>query len=643
MADLPEELLGKQVYLWKISDVIIWITHIKFKQYASNFKSNGIDGTELYELEETDVDGRLGITKKAHKKKLWNNIKKLKYSQASKEAAKAEKKGGKKQELAIEKISNVGRKKIQASGLGVELRVATVEYNFGITCTYCQQEDKVAVIFCPACATGGDFLCEGQVIQSFIRFVVCRKLLIKTCRDTFDRFYSPSERQHYYYNTRTESVQWRKPYCLRSLELKPFMTYDDAAFKIQNMYLVKLAHELVVQKIKEQYEKIYDRTSGHFYYYYTGIEVEDEEEERSTAIVSTNNNSVDSFQNNNNKIGFKIKERIKSFLAIHVQWVKPKNLYSNDCKIVSTEDLAALRIQFAFRTMKAKQFMRVLVRAFFKYCYDPITGKHYYRNTVTGHSMWRKPRMLGKENWDPTDVREWPVNEVAYFFRRMGFKKYGYVDQVRKYQVDGKLLLTFEWEDYNYLGMVQSMHIKQTLLQLHRREWYKTHVDHPEDIARRDRLRRHHNVDAAARLLQRKYRQRYARARIRQFHEIIRVQKAKDAAEKARIEGQDWWPQRIKGVYTGLDPTLKVAYGKRRMVKGVHGWGHYEGSKFIKGPEELNDEHVSRYYTKKLTADATEMKYTGGSVEDAMNNLDASMDHIAFGGGGKKKASKRFN
>jgi hypothetical protein len=59
---------------------------------------------------------------------------------------------------------------------------------------------------------------------------------------------------------------------------------------------------------------------------------------------------------------------------------------------VFTEDLAALRIQFAFRTMKAKQFMRVLVRTFFQYCYDPITGKKYYRNTVTGHSMWRKVR-----------------------------------------------------------------------------------------------------------------------------------------------------------------------------------------------------------------------------------------------------------
>ena len=74
--------------------------------------------------------------------------------------------------------------------------------------------------------------------------------------------------------------------------------------------------------------------------------------------------------------------------------------------------------------------------------------------------------MLGRENWDPSDVREWGIDEVAYFFRRMGFKKYGYVDSIRKYAVDGKLLLTFEWEDYNYLGMVQSMHIKQTLLQV---------------------------------------------------------------------------------------------------------------------------------------------------------------------------------
>jgi len=321
---------------------------------------------------------------------------------------------------------------------------------------------------------------------------------------------------------------------------------------------------------------------------------------------------------------------------------QPVNLYNNDCKIVFTEDLAALRIQFAFRTMKAKQFMRVLVRTFFKYCYDPITGKKYYRNTVNGHSMWRKPRMLGKEQWDPSDVREWGVDEVAYFFRRMGFKKFGYVDSIRNYRVDGKLLLTFEWEDYNYMGMVQSMHIKQTLLQLHRREWYKTHKDHPDDIARRDRLRRHHNVDAAARLLQRKYRQRYARAKIRMFHEIVRVQKQKDEAEKQLREGQYWWPQRVRD-YSGVDRTVKWQHGKRRLQLGVQGWGQYVGGEWVEGREGMNDEHCSRYYTKKLNEEQTKMKFTGGDITEAMNKIDASLDHLGPGQTTKKKSSKRFN
>ena len=47
-------------------------------------------------------------------KKLWKAIQKLKYAQADKEAKKVEKKGGKKAELAIEKTSNVGRKKAKA-------------------------------------------------------------------------------------------------------------------------------------------------------------------------------------------------------------------------------------------------------------------------------------------------------------------------------------------------------------------------------------------------------------------------------------------------------------------------------------------------------------------------------------------------
>jgi hypothetical protein len=161
--------------------------------------------------------------------------------------------------------------------------------------------------------------------------------------------------------------------------------------------------------------------------------------------------------------------------------------------------------------MYAKRFMRKLVRKNFEYLYDPITGRRFFRNKVNDHSMWRKPRMLGREMWDPEDVREWGVEEVVFFLRKLGFAKFGYLENIKKYKIDGCLLLTFEWEDYYYIGMRKSMHIKRTLLNLQKRKFFAKHIDHPKDIQRRDRLRQHFNIDAAARLLQRKYRSRYQR------------------------------------------------------------------------------------------------------------------------------------
>jgi len=529
-----DELEGKPVYTWTTSDVSTWIVSLggAMKNYVQTFLDNDVDGSRLYELTEDDLrPDAINVTKNPHKKKIFNGIKKLRYSQAQQDSKDA-KKAGKSGELMFEKSSNVGKKKQVESGMGVDLHVDGELYQFNTTCTFCQMEDKIALVHCMACK---DFLCEdcdaqvhmhakrknhirtvissfdmdtaGQKIISFIRFIVCQKILKAKVRETFDRFYNPSERMHYYYNLKTNKVQWHKPYCLKSEELRPFMTYDIAAFKIQNLYRVRVAHREVVERLTDQYDKIYDRESGFFYYYYNGVL-----------------NPTPTDPNNRNR----------NFLMEEVTWKKPVNFYSKDAKLLFTEDLAALRIQFAFRNMKAKQFMRILVRTFFDYRYDPITGRHYYRNTVNGHSMWRKPRMLGREKWDPEDVRHFDVDEVVYFFRRLGFKKFGYVDAVRQYQIDGLLLLTFEWEDYVYLGVKQSMHIKQIMLALQRRPWYATHIDHPKDLQRRDRLRRHHNIDAAARLLQKKFRERYARALTRRFHEILRVQKQKEEIERER-------------------------------------------------------------------------------------------------------------
>ena len=641
MSLVPEQLEGKGIFDWTVNDVCVWLDFFGMKQYQESIKRNMINGAELYELLEEDVEERLGVDKKPHRKKLFNGIKKLKYGQARKEQKEAVKAGGSKSTgLAIEKTTNVGRKKEKKAGLGVDLHANGKPYDFEVLCSFCPDPKNVSLVHCPAC---NDFLCEdhdaevhhhvkrknhirtiltaydmdfhAQKIINLLRVVGARRLLLRLCRKLFLRYYDAKNRQHYYFNTKTRLVQWHKPYCLRKLELCSFITPDAAAFKIQSLHRVRKARRRVVELIIEQFEKIYDRESGHFYYFYNGFPHVGPPTEDNPKCLP-----------------------IKSKLVHEVQWKKPVNLYSKDCKVLFTRDLAALRIQFAFRTMKAKQFMRTLVRHFFRYHYDTITGKWFYLNTVNSHSMWRKPYMLGRELWDPDDVRMWGVSEVEYFFRRLGFKKYGYVEAIKDYAIDGRLLLTFEWEDYNYLGMHQSMHIKQILLQLHKRRWYSTHIDHPKDIERRDILRRHHNVDAAARILQKKFRQRYAVARVKALKEVIRLKLAKDEIERQRIEGQNWWPQRVLE-HTGYDPRIKNNYGKRKVFKGVKGWGTYLGGKFVPAPEGYDDVHVSRWYTDKLE------KKTGftGDMSAALAKIDDKDDHLTLHGGGKKESTKRFN
>ena len=95
--------------------------------------------------------------------------------------------------------------------------MAHTQYSHGQICTFCQDENKIALVFCPACGQRGDFLCEdcdaevhhhakrrnhirtvigvydldaaGETVIHFVRHVACRRRLLKICRDTFDRFY----------------------------------------------------------------------------------------------------------------------------------------------------------------------------------------------------------------------------------------------------------------------------------------------------------------------------------------------------------------------------------------------------------------------------------------------------------------------
>ena len=94
-----DELEGKPVYSWSVDDVSIWVVSLggAMKNYVQTFKDNEVDGSRLYELTEDDLNAdAINVTKNPHKKKIFNGIKKLRYSQAKQDS----KKGG---DLVFEK------------------------------------------------------------------------------------------------------------------------------------------------------------------------------------------------------------------------------------------------------------------------------------------------------------------------------------------------------------------------------------------------------------------------------------------------------------------------------------------------------------------------------------------------------------
>lgn len=140
--------------------------------------------------------------------------------------------------------------------LAISLYIDGIPYEHGLICTFCTK--RVAVTHCSACS---DFYCSicdatvhgtkkrkdhhrsviskldlnraSRLITKTFRFNYHLKELQRRCRLKFKRHFDRVSLNHYYYNTVYNTVSWRKPYCLRKLELLPFFTPDYAASLIQ--------------------------------------------------------------------------------------------------------------------------------------------------------------------------------------------------------------------------------------------------------------------------------------------------------------------------------------------------------------------------------------------------------------------------
>mmetsp|Transcript_10082 Transcript_10082/g.26323 ORF Transcript_10082/g.26323 Transcript_10082/m.26323 type:complete len:523 (-) Transcript_10082:206-1774(-) len=441
---------------------------------------------------------------------------------------------------------------------------------------------------------------NARIVKSVFQIRVARRKLLEKCRATFRRFYDSKARNYFYYREDTFETTWHKPYCLKSEELVPLPTPDFAARKIQGMYRTFHALHLVRYRCILSYDKIWSREEQRFYYFnngtslllHGGIEVPNIE------LVGVDDH------------GHKWSKPCGLVKIDQVLWDKPKMMGTHDIRPMWTEDVAAMRIQGMWKLHEARAFIRSIVRGAFQQKTDPLSGKHFYYNTHNHHTAWEIPDLLGNERWDPNDIREWEVKDVVIWLRRLHLKKYAKAFQ--RFDIDGKLLLALDWDDFVDLGIDKAVDIKRILLQYEtkmkkvQKDFFNEYKPAPEEIVRRERLRKHHKIEHAAIIIQRKYMMRYARERVRRMQQAVKLQHDAEKREEERIIGLKWYDERApeysgphKYLVEQNNPKIKQIgkfelhkYGRRNEYKSAHGWGRWQLGDEIENPLDAKGREI---------------------------------------------------
>jgi len=566
MVRLPDNIVGRHIETWSIQDVSIWLSSFGMDHYSKDFSLHGVDGSKLCEITEEDLENKYRVKKIAHRKKIRR---KLRYLQATLHT---------KASYTRKSDLTTTKSELRHSESGMKLYVNGIDYSFGAICTFCQDSSSIAAFHCISCK---DFLCEicdenvhkhikrshhkrarlskfnpdqnGQTVTNFFRYLSCRKTLRLKARESFERFYNPNTKCHYYRNLQTNTIQWNKPICLGSEELAPFLTQETATIRLQGIFRCWIARNLIVKKINEQYFKIYDRFTGRYCYHYHG----------------TNTASHTGHEN----------RRKSKLVTQDTKWEKPTNLRCHDIPLLFTKDVATLRIQLFCRLVLAKKKAKLLARLRIQRIFDPITGSFLYQNLSNGVLSTKMPYILGSELWDPNNIRNWTVDQVKLYFRRFGFKKYGYIESVERYAIDGILLLAFEFVDYKSIGISKSIHIKKIMIDISRHKCSNEQCKHSDaTLMKRDRLRRHHKMIAGTLVIQRLLRQRKAILIVKNIRKAMAMKKAREVNTKIRLKNLAWWPEVCKYRIDAL--ADKKNFGKRIPFESVNGYGTYIGDQW---------------------------------------------------------------
>ena len=489
-----------------------------------------------------------------------------------------------------------------------EIYVNGVVITYKKKCDFC--EKKRAVFHCPSCDNDGDgdgdFLCDscdlevhrhvkrrGHIrtqlpdvtpkeaihkILGCFRYLSARRALIARCRAEFQRYYDPPAKAYFYARPRFGLTTWTKPLCLKDAELCPYPSFDDYVFRIQGGARAKAARNALVTRITETYEKIFSREYTRFYYHFNG----------------------------------------RSKLVPRVRWEKPHFLFWRDLKPYKNDDVAALMIQCQWFAWKARRFIQDAIRKQYAAKTDPLTGRLMYTNLASHKRTLKKPPLLGKEEYDPDDMSLWGIYRLGVWFRRLGYK--WIVPELRKFDVDGKLLLAFEWQDYVDLGFGMAHQIKRLLLDIEKRAFFRTHRDLPVTLVRRDRLRYHHKIEKATILIQRAYRLRYEALQRRREAELARLAREREKAERLRIEGGMWWSKKIAAIPV---PDHGKLYGNA-TIDSVKGWGSWVGTTWVPAPDDTRPAE-QRYEFRDATRHVLAARGLRAGAEEARPSCRAGL------------------
>ena len=175
---------------------------------------------------------------------------------------------------------------------------------------------------------------------------------------------------------------------------------------------------------------------------------------------------------------------------------------------------------------------------------------------------------------------------------------------MKKFNIDGQLLLFFDVDDFADIGIRNRIHVRKIQIELE-----KIYPENRREAisaifkVKREKMRRFKQLEGAAVDIQRVYRGHCARTERRYLSEIKRITQQQRLQHERDTKVGVWWLQQE----VPKAPSPLKDFGRKRDYFTVKGWGRWVENDW----QSLNcsDEYLDSNITRKLTEDLEKSGY----------------------------------